>query len=259
MDDEVLDWDDGEDQAPTTTGLIDDADGVSLGSDSGDEDENAAPPVEEGSVPSRIASPPGQDANDSSRLVSPKSSTPLQRKDSHSSSRTTKPINPVPVDSPKTQHRSQRSKSKPLSSAQMMIHGLPPKPVTTAVSFLPSSQSSLIEATAMVTRESVKGKGTTGNNKGSAAKSVYKDDIDSLPPNWEIRRPRSGGKQVYYYNNRTHESTWTHPVSIFPPHPPIRMQRAASTMMSAQEHRPRFLSYFPLSLSFPYIHFHSGV
>ncbi|KAJ4496469.1 hypothetical protein C8R41DRAFT_268505 [Lentinula lateritia] len=125
-----------------------------------------------------------------------------------------KPVHTVLVDSPKNQHRSQRSKSKPLSSAQMMLHGLPPKPVTSAVSFLPSSQSSLTEATAMVARETAKGKSGGGSNKNTVAKPVYKDEIDSLPPNWEIRHPRSGEKQVYYYNNRTHESTWTHPSTV---------------------------------------------
>lgn len=260
MDDEVLDWDDGEDQAPAVSGPIDDADGVSLGSDSGDENENAAPLVEEGSAPSRITSPLIQEANTASRPASPNSLTSLQRKDSYSSSRTMKPVHTVLVDSPKNQHRSQRSKSKPLSSAQMMLHGLPPKPVTSAVSFLPSSQSSLTEATAMVARETAKGKSGGGSNKNTVAKPVYKDEIDSLPPNWEIRHPRSGEKQVYYYNNRTHESTWTHPVSIFPPHPPIRLvERAASIMVSPLEYQSRHPSSFPLSLSFPYIHFHSGV
>ncbi|GAW02883.1 hypothetical protein LENED_004563 [Lentinula edodes] len=214
MDDEVLDWDDGEDQALAVSGPIDDADGVSLGSDSGDENENAAPFVEEGSAPSRITSPLTKEANTASRPASPNSLTSLQRKDSYSSSRTTKPMHAVLVDSPKNQHRSQRSKSKPLSSAQMMLHGLPPKPVTSAVSFLPSSQSSLTEATAMVARETAKGKSGGGSNKNTVAKPVYKDEIDSLPPNWEIRHPRSGGKQVYYYNNRTHESTWIHPSTV---------------------------------------------
>ncbi|KAJ3783149.1 hypothetical protein GGU10DRAFT_60499 [Lentinula aff. detonsa] len=255
MDDDVLDWDDGEDQLAATTGPIDDADGVSLGSDSGDENENAAPPVEEASASTRIASPSAQGVNGTSRPASPKVSTSLQRKDSSSSLRTTKPINSVSVDSPKTQNRSQRSKSKILTSAQMMMHGLPPKPVTSAVSFLPSSQSSLTEATAMVTRETAKGKGGGGITKTSAANPVHKDDVGSLPPHWEIRHPRSGGKQIYFYNNQTHESTWTHPVSIFPPHPLIRtIKRAASTTM--QEHQSRPPSCFPLSLSF---HFHRGV
>ncbi|KAF9818069.1 hypothetical protein IEO21_03030 [Rhodonia placenta] len=32
-----------------------------------------------------------------------------------------------------------------------------------------------------------------------------------LPPDWEIRRPRNGGQEQYYYNTKTHESTWTRP------------------------------------------------
>ena len=34
---------------------------------------------------------------------------------------------------------------------------------------------------------------------------------ESLPPDWEIRHPRSGGSDVYYYNTKTHESTWVQP------------------------------------------------
>ncbi|KAJ3748038.1 hypothetical protein DFH05DRAFT_878790 [Lentinula detonsa] len=238
MDDDVLDWDDGEDQLAATTGPIDDADGVSLGSDSGDENENAAPPVEEASASTRIASPSAQGVNGTSRPASPKLSTPLQRKDSSSSLRTTKPINSVSVDSPKTQNRSQRSKSKILTSAQMMMHGLPPKPVTSAVSFLPSSQSSLTEATAMVTRETAKGKGGGGITKTSAANPLHKDDVGSLPPHWEIRHPRSGGKQIYFYNNQTHESTWTHPSLLQSPrgHP----SDSAHSAQGSLSHQDRY-------------------
>ncbi|KAJ3729914.1 hypothetical protein C8R42DRAFT_178837 [Lentinula raphanica] len=252
MDDDVLDWDDGEDQTAAATGPpIDDADGVSLGSDSGDEnDVEKAEGLLEGNSAAARAVSPSQATNGTSRAVSPRPSASLQRKDSYSPARTTKP-----VDSPKAQNRSQRPKSKILTSAQALQHGLPPKPVISAVSYIPSSQSSLTEATAMVTREIVKGKGGGGSNRTNSTKSANKDDSESLPPHWEIRHPRSGGKQVYYYNNRTHVSTWTHPVSIFPPHPLIHIiQRAASTTM--QEHQSRSPSYFHLSLSF---HFHSGV
>jgi hypothetical protein len=46
-----------------------------------------------------------------------------------------------------------------------------------------------------------------------SAKPVSSGDTDPLPPDWELRHPRSGGRAVYYYNTRTHECTWTLPVS----------------------------------------------
>lgn len=242
MDDEneVLDWEEDEEQ---TTGLVDDADGVSLGSESGDENPNAAPPASASSASIRASVLSSQDANGASRPISPKPSTPLQREGSHSS---LKPNDTTPIASPNSQSRSHRSKSKPISSIQM-IHGLPPKPVVSAVPPMPLSNSSLTEATAMATRESGKGK------SGGGSKST---EI-SLPPNWEVRHSQST-KQVYYYNNRTHQSTWERPVSTFPPPSPLHtIQKATFTLMSS--HHQTWSSSFTLSLSLLPVHCYIGV
>ncbi|EPQ53731.1 hypothetical protein GLOTRDRAFT_139859, partial [Gloeophyllum trabeum ATCC 11539] len=34
---------------------------------------------------------------------------------------------------------------------------------------------------------------------------------DQLPPDWEMRTPRGGGSNPYYYNTKTQESTWDRP------------------------------------------------
>ncbi|KAF5389691.1 hypothetical protein D9757_006023 [Collybiopsis confluens] len=212
MDDEneILDWDEDEEQPSIPASApIDDADGVSLGSDSGDEADNAEPElaaVEQASGPvsswpDRYAQSQELESND--KPISTKASSP-------------KPHDSSPANSPQPQKRSQRSRPKTLSAAQMIAHGLPPKPLASAVpTLLPSSHSSLTEATAMATRETAKGKaGGSGSKTSAAAKSTFPvetEPLPLLPPYWETRHPRSGGTQVYYYNTRTHESTWIHP------------------------------------------------
>lgn len=46
--------------------------------------------------------------------------------------------------------------------------------------------------------------------------SIKKPAGEPLPPDWEVRHPRSGGGDVYFYNTKTHESTWVQPT---PPPP----------------------------------------
>ena len=101
---------------------------------------------------------------------------------------------------------SQSYLSPPHSSHQYakLTHALPAKPVianpTVAV-----AQSQLLEASSMVN-----GRGRDRRN------SIKKSAGEPLPPDWEVRHPRSGGPDAYYYNTRTHESTWDRPTPTPP-------------------------------------------
>ncbi|KAH9943524.1 hypothetical protein B0H21DRAFT_662416, partial [Amylocystis lapponica] len=91
---------------------------------------------------------------------------------------------------------------KRTQSQPKLIHALPPKPVLTApvyVQPLPPQTSTL--AGPMVRRER-RQNGTAQPGTG---------DSDALPPDWEIRYPRGGGSEAYFYNITTQKSTWTHP------------------------------------------------
>lgn len=94
-------------------------------------------------------------------------------------------------------------RSQPLSMAKL-THALPPKPIlaSTVVSHSPPLATTL--ASSMVY-------GERRSNGRSRAKSDSVEASDRLPPDWEIRHARSGGREAYYYNVRTHESTWTRP------------------------------------------------
>jgi len=93
--------------------------------------------------------------------------------------------------------------SPPHSSHQhaKLMHALPAKPVVVNPS-VAVAQSQLLEASSMIN-------GRDRERRNSIKKPVG----ESLPPDWEIRHPRSGGSEVYYYNNKTHESTWVLPTS----------------------------------------------
>lgn len=96
--------------------------------------------------------------------------------------------------------------SPPHSSHQhaKLMHALPAKPVATNPS-VAVAQSQLLEASSMV----------NGRDR-DRRNSIKKPTGEPLPPDWEIRHPRSGGTEVYYYNTRTHESTWALP-TLTPP------------------------------------------
>ena len=96
-------------------------------------------------------------------------------------------------------------RSQPLLQPRL-THALPPKPVASTLPYIPPSHPSIVEATAMSARARDH-KRSTGSGEKTAH---YKE---TLPPDWEIRYPRSGGRTFYYYNAVTHQSTWNHPVS----------------------------------------------
>ncbi|KAI0360333.1 hypothetical protein OH77DRAFT_1393607, partial [Trametes cingulata] len=84
------------------------------------------------------------------------------------------------------------------------MHALPPKPALVPPHYRPPSPAGPgILASAMIPRQKKSG--------GSGKSSTGPDGGDPLPPDWEIRYPRNGGKDVYYFNVKTEESTWIRP------------------------------------------------
>ncbi|KAI0703229.1 hypothetical protein C8Q76DRAFT_771570 [Earliella scabrosa] len=204
-DGERLDWgnDDDEQQAAPDSypgysprqsigggyaGVPEDAeDAVSLGGDDDDEREyfarhsqeqpSAAPAISSAAKPPSTASHPHPSKRDAQRLsATAPSRTPSRAKNSESPSRSGKPPPPL-------------------------MHALPPKPVLVPPLFEQPAEPG-IYASAMVNRPR-----KNGASKGLTAS----DGGDPLPPDWEIRYPRNGGSEAYFYNLKTQESTWTRP------------------------------------------------
>ncbi|KAH8101897.1 hypothetical protein BXZ70DRAFT_83831 [Cristinia sonorae] len=190
MDDdtEVLDWGNEEDELQTghfqDDGRDDEEDAVSLGGDEDDAHDFIAyqahstqdtAPVSSSQTPQHFQSEP-----------SPQPSA--HERDFSQSGR----------DSP-----SKRSQS---SSFGQLKHALPPKPVLVAPEYVrPTPPQTSTLAGPMVLRD----RRSNGHAKGDS----HSND-DSLPPEWEVRHPRTGGnRDVYYYNVKTHESTWVRPAA----------------------------------------------
>ncbi|OCH88400.1 hypothetical protein OBBRIDRAFT_698245, partial [Obba rivulosa] len=95
-------------------------------------------------------------------------------------------------------------------SAAKLTHALPPKPVVALPPFVPTTPAQITTlAGPMVNRD----RRANGHTKPSSSNDG-RDSRDVLPSNWEVRYPRAGGgREVYYYNVKTHESTWSRPVS----------------------------------------------
>jgi hypothetical protein len=91
-------------------------------------------------------------------------------------------------------------------SLGQLTHALPPKPPVAPPPFVPTTsvQTSTI-ASAMVVRDR-RSNGHSKNVPGS------RDRGTGLPPDWEERFPRNGSSDPYYYNIKTHESTWKRPM-----------------------------------------------
>lgn len=96
--------------------------------------------------------------------------------------------------------------SSPHSSHQhaKLTHALPAKPAIANPS-LAVTQSQLLEASSMV-----------NGRDHDRRNSLKKPAGEPLPPDWEVRHPRSGGSEVYFYNIKTHESTWVQPTLVPP-------------------------------------------
>ena len=203
-DGERLDWGDDEQQAPPEStygysprqsafnGAAEDAedaeDAVSLGGDDEDEREYYADHSAEqvsvaGVLP--LSKPPSSASHggrrDSQRQAATLSRTPSRTQNSQSPTRDSRPPN-------------SQGKPTPLP----LVHGLPPKPTLVPPLFEQPAETGT-RASAMANRRRANGKVGTS------------DGDDPLPPDWEIRYPRTGGQDAYYYNTKTDESTWTRP------------------------------------------------
>ncbi|KAJ3004148.1 hypothetical protein NUW54_g4952 [Trametes sanguinea] len=80
----------------------------------------------------------------------------------------------------------------------------PPKPAVVPPPYRPPSP---VRPGILASAMSYRQKKTNGSGKSSVAP----DGGDPLPPDWEIRYPRNGGKDAYYFNVKTEESTWVRP------------------------------------------------
>ncbi|KAI0071406.1 hypothetical protein K474DRAFT_629625 [Panus rudis PR-1116 ss-1] len=196
-DTEVLDWgnEDEEQQAydsyRSQTARDDGEDAVSLGGDDDELQEFSAyqsRPEQDGergqppsTKPSSSSQPlPQQQSNQNDRELQRENSTSTQK--SHS-----QPESP------------QLRRSQSLTTLKL-THALPPKPVLVAPPIVgPSPPQTSTLASSMIQRA----RRANGRSKD--------DPADNLPPGWEIRYPRNGARDPYYYNTQTNESTWIHP------------------------------------------------
>ncbi|KAF5351111.1 hypothetical protein D9756_008315 [Leucocoprinus leucothites] len=91
-----------------------------------------------------------------------------------------------------------------------LTHALPPKPVTANIPYVPPSDPTIVEATAMASRPNKK-VDTSGRELKDGSRS---DHIGPLPPQWEIRFSRDRPNEFYYYDLRYKVSTWDRPSAI---------------------------------------------
>lgn len=193
---EVLDWGNEEDEHhPANAQFSEDADdAVSLGDEEDEQafyvqETNGGPPLARGSEGDYVDRP-------YSREMSVDQFFQPQQQDAH--------INSVTQANTSNQKESPK-RSQPLLQPRL-THALPPKPVASSMPYIPPSHPSIVEATAMSAR-------TRDHKRNVATTEKTSPYKEPLPPDWEIRHPRSGGRTCYYYNVVTHESTWSHPVS----------------------------------------------
>ncbi|KAH9932303.1 uncharacterized protein B0H18DRAFT_53016 [Fomitopsis serialis] len=175
---EVLDWGHEDDEQTAQHGPEDAEDAVSLGGDEDDMQDYYSYQAAEQEVAAQL----------------PNSySTSHGKRESYGSKQSAAP--PRDPDSPHLR-RSQ--------SVGKLTHALPPKPVLSVAPVHPSPAQASTLASSMIQRE------PRTNGLGMP---VSGSNHDALPPDWELRQARSGGGEQYYYNTKTHESTWTQPVS----------------------------------------------
>lgn len=99
-----------------------------------------------------------------------------------------------------------------------LTHALPPKPVTASVPYVPPSDPSIVEATAMALRSKKSDATTVATTTTSPTPTLKNgsrhDHIGPLPVPWEVCIPRSGNG-IYYHNSQTGQTQWDRPVSGF--------------------------------------------
>ena len=199
-DTEILDWGNEEEERNTVGGVqrsfAPEEDAVSLGGDEEDDEflahQSRVPQsTNRGQTPSKPMEPSAKGmATDARqrRVAEPvRPDTPPKHSDKAPQQPSTLPL------------------SLPLGK---LTHALPAKPVS-SMSFVHPSHPAVIAATAMASH-------SDRNKRNSGAPSIRShDNGDSLPSGWEIKWSQSTG-EVYYYNTRTEESTWTRPGSPSP-------------------------------------------
>lgn len=193
-------------------------------------------------------------ADDAASTATPSGLQPEDSSTSSQSSQLPSSKTGTPRRNSSTGHRSPQP-----TLAPRITHALPPKPVVANVPFLPPSHPSIVEATAMSAPTRTSGRSesqhskvhgtststvsTTGNGKGLASEN----ELPPLPRGWETREARSGSGGTYYYNVRTHESTWTRPVSNSSSSSPsrhlrgdsARRRRGSDSFLGAKSSSPR--------------------
>ncbi|KAI9061611.1 hypothetical protein FKP32DRAFT_1594402 [Trametes sanguinea] len=125
-----------------------------------------------------------------------------QRQSATSSQRARTPSQPQNPESPDGNLR--RTHSASTLAPTPMTHALPPKPAVVPPPYRPPSP---VRPGILASAMSYRQKKTNGSGKSSVAP----DGGDPLPPDWEIRYPRNGSKDAYYFNVKTEESTWVRP------------------------------------------------
>ncbi|KAI0341393.1 hypothetical protein BDW22DRAFT_1303733, partial [Trametopsis cervina] len=103
------------------------------------------------------------------------------------------------VSSQKSSRQNESPTLRRTQSVGKMVHALPPKPIVATPVVVHSPP-------ALTTLASAMGRKLNGHGKAESTPQIL-----SLPPDWEERYPRDNGREPYYYNVRTHKSTWVHP------------------------------------------------
>lgn len=101
-----------------------------------------------------------------------------------------------------------KTEAQPLQRAQSLsklTHALPPKPIVAPPPYIPPA---IVHPSTLASSMVYRDRRSNGHPKQL---SSSQDAFDALPSDWEVRYPRNGGREAYYYNVRTHESTWTRP------------------------------------------------
>jgi len=128
--------------------------------------------------------------------------------------------------------KNQRSPQPQQANTTRLTHALPPKPVMVNPALLTPSQSSIAQATRMMSMSPRTAAREAKKLPPTPAKVAPDPE---LPPGWEVCRSRDDRR--YYYNKDTKESHWDLPVSNLP--------SSSSHGASHSRHRPtggRFVS-----------------
>ena len=93
--------------------------------------------------------------------------------------------------------------------------GLPPKPVAAPTTpYIRPSHPSIMSASSMAAPARERDHHDTMKGKhGPHRHASPENDSLLLAPGWETRRARDGTQDMYYYNTKTHQSTWSRSIA----------------------------------------------